>query len=97
MPASSHVLDPIRVTFDDDRAVADAGLLLTGTLVSRLGLERTIDERVTRGYRPGRKLLTIVSTLLAGGDCIGDVDLLRAGATSIDEVMRVVDLTDRMA
>ena len=82
MPASSHVLDPIRVTFDDDRAVADAGLLLTGTLVGRLGLETTIDEKVTRGYRPGRKMLTIVSTLLAGGDCIDDVDLLHAGATS---------------
>jgi len=82
MPASSHVLDPIWVTFDDDNAVADAGLLLSGTLVKRLGLERVADERVTRGYRPGRKLLTIVSTLLAGGDCIGDVDLLRAGATS---------------
>ena len=24
MPASSHVLDPVRVTFDDDNAVADA-------------------------------------------------------------------------
>ena len=82
MPASSHVLDPVRVSFDDDNAVADAGLLLSGTLVKRLGLERVADERVTRGYRPGRKLLTVVSTLLAGGDCIGDVDLLRAGATS---------------
>lgn len=38
MPASSHVLDPIKVTFDDERAVADAGLLLTGTLIGRLGL-----------------------------------------------------------
>jgi hypothetical protein len=81
MPASSHVLDPIRVTFDDDRAVADAGLLLTGTLAGRLALEATIDEKVTRGYRPGRKFLTVVSTLLAGGDCIDDVNLLHAGAT----------------
>ena len=29
MPASSHVLDPVRVSFDDDNAVADAGLLLS--------------------------------------------------------------------
>jgi hypothetical protein len=56
MPASSHVLDPIRVSFDDERAVADAGLMLTGTLIGRLGLERTIDAKVTRGYRPGRKV-----------------------------------------
>jgi hypothetical protein len=67
MPASSHVLDPIQVTFDDQRAVADAGLVLTGTLIGRLGLEPLIDGRVSRGYRPGRKFLTVVSTLLAGG------------------------------
>jgi hypothetical protein len=82
MPASSHVLDPVQVTFDDDRAVADAGLLLTGTLIGRLGLEYTSDKKVSRGYRPGRKLLTVVSMLLAGGDCIDDVNLLHAGATS---------------
>ncbi len=82
MPASSHVLEPIKVTFDDDRAVADAGLMLTGTLIGRLGLEQAIDERVTRGYRPGRKFLTVVSTLLAGGDCIDDVNLLHAGSTA---------------
>ena len=49
MPASSHVLDPIRVSFDDRRAVADAGLMLTGTLIGRLGLEQPIDGRVSRG------------------------------------------------
>jgi hypothetical protein len=82
MPASSQVLDPIQVTFDDERAVADAGLLLTGTLIGRLGLERSVDRRVSRGYRPGRKFLTVVSTLLAGGDCIDDVNLLHAGSTA---------------
>jgi hypothetical protein len=82
MPASSHVLDPIKVTFDDERAVADAGLMLTGTLIGRLGLERVVDEKVTRGFRPGRKLLTVVSTLLSGGDCIDDVNLLHAGSTA---------------
>jgi hypothetical protein len=82
MPASSQVLDPIQVTFDDERAVADAGLLLTGTLIGRLGLERLVDEKVTRGYRPGRKFCTVVSTLLAGGDCIDDVNLLHAGSTA---------------
>jgi hypothetical protein len=68
MPASSHVLDPIRVTFDDERAVADAGLMLTGTLIGRLGLEQLIDDKVSCGYRPGRKALTVVSSLLASGD-----------------------------
>jgi hypothetical protein len=74
-------LDRIDVTFDDDHAVADAGLILTGTLLGRLGLEAATDELVDVGYRPGRKLATLVHTLVAGGDCIDDVALLRAGAT----------------
>jgi hypothetical protein len=81
MPASSHNLDSIRVIFDHDNAVADAGLLLTATLADKLGLEQLTDETVTVGYRPGRKLLTLVHTLIAGGDCIDDTGLLRAGAT----------------
>jgi hypothetical protein len=81
MPASSHTLDSIRVIFDDDNAVADAGLLLVSTLVDRLGLETLADETVTVGYRPGRKLLSLVHTLVAGGDCIDDTDLLRTGST----------------
>ena len=82
MPASSHTLDRIDVTFDDDRAVADAGLILTGTLLQKLELEAVTDAVVDVGYRPGRKLATLVHTLVAGGDCIDDVALLQAGATS---------------
>ncbi len=82
MPASSHTIDRLDVTFDDDRAVAYAGLVLTGTLMGRLGLEQLADETGTVGYRPGRKLATLVHTLIAGGDCIDDVALLQAGATS---------------
>jgi len=82
MPASSHNIDSIDVTFDHRQAVADAGLLLTATLADRLGLEHLADDAVTLGFRPGRKLLTLVHTLVAGGDCIDDVNLLRAGSTS---------------
>jgi len=81
MPSSSHNIDPIQVTFDHDHAVADAGLLLTGTLAKRLELEAFTDEAVGVGFRPGRKLLSLVHTIVAGGDCIDDVNLLRAGAT----------------
>ncbi len=82
MPASSHIIDRIRVRFDDDNAVADAGLLVTGTLLDRLGLEQATDGLVSVGYRPGRKLSTLVSSLVAGGTCIDDVDALRAGSTA---------------
>lgn len=82
MPAVSHDIDRVSVRFDDDNAVADAGLLLVGTVARRLGLERMADETVTVGFRPGRKLSTLVSSLAAGGSCIDDIDALRAGATS---------------
>lgn len=82
MPAVSHDIDRIAVTFDDDNVVADAGLLLTGTLAGHLGLEAATDQVCTVGFRPGRKLSTLVSSLVAGGTCIDDIDALRAGATA---------------
>lgn len=82
MPAVSHDIDRIDVRFDDDNAVADAGLLLVGTLARRLGLEQVTDEMCSVGFRAGRKLSTLVSSLVAGGTCIDDVDALRAGSTA---------------
>jgi hypothetical protein len=85
---SSHVvLDQVDIAFDDPRAVAHAGLLLPATLAERLGIERATDQLVDLGdrpgaARPGRKLLTLVHALAAGGDCIDDVELLRAGSTA---------------
>jgi hypothetical protein len=64
---SSHVvLDTVDVAFDDDHAVAAEFV----DLGDRPG-----------AARPGRKLLTLVHALLAGGDCIDDVEALRAGST----------------
>jgi hypothetical protein len=85
--ASSHTLDQLDIAFDDTHAVANAGLLLPATLAQRLGIEQTADQVIDLGERagaahPGRKLLTLVHAMLAGGDCIDDADLLRCGATS---------------
>jgi Transposase DDE domain group 1 len=84
---SSHSLNAVVVGFDDDHAVANAGLLLPATLAERLGLEAVIDQLVDLGdrpgaYRPGRKVLTLLHALVAGGDCIDDADLLRTGSTA---------------
>jgi hypothetical protein len=67
--------------------VANAGLLLPATLAERLGIEQAADALIDLGnrpgaHRPGRKLLTLVHAMLAGGDCIDDADLLGCGATS---------------
>ena len=77
----------IRVAFDDHRLVANAGLLLPATLALRLGLGELVDSHVDLGCAPGRantgdKLLTLVASALAGGDCIDDADALRSGGTA---------------
>jgi Transposase DDE domain group 1 len=83
---SSHSPDTLVVGFDDDHAVANAGLLLPATLAQRLGVEQVVDQLVDLGdrpghHRPGRKVLTLVHALAAGGDCIDDTDVLRTGST----------------
>ena len=37
-------LDSVRVEFNENRLVSDAGLLLTATLAGRLGLEELVNE-----------------------------------------------------
>ena len=78
--------DRIRILFDDHRLVANAGLLLPATLARRLGLRELVDHHLDLGGAPGRantgdKMLTLVASALAGGDCIDDADALRAGGT----------------
>ena len=81
-----HSPDAIAVTFDDDHAVADAGLVLTATLAEGLLLGELFDTHVDLGDAPGAanagdKAMTLVSSALAGGQWIDDAQRLRAGAT----------------
>ena len=46
-------LDGVRVVFDDERAVADAGIVLVATLAERLGVQALIEQCVDLGDRPG--------------------------------------------
>ena len=80
-------LDRIHVAFDDHRLVANAGLILPVTLAHHLGLGELVDCHVALGDAPGRanagdKVLTLVASALAGGDCIDDADALRSGGTA---------------
>ena len=79
--------DRIQVTFDDHRLVANAGLILPVALAQHLGLRELVDNHVDLGDAPGRanagdKMLTLVASALAGGDCIDDADVLRTGGTA---------------
>jgi hypothetical protein len=82
----SRAIDRIEVTFDDETLVADAGLIVPATLMVRLGLEALVNQTVrlvdrAGGALPGRKILTLVTAILAGGSHIDHANKLRAGAT----------------
>jgi hypothetical protein len=83
----SRRIDRIEVTFDEPNLVANAGLLLVATLVTWLDLERLINATVrlvgrVGGALPGRKVLTLIHAMVAGGTHIDHADVLRSGATS---------------
>ncbi|HLW95433.1 MAG TPA: IS1380 family transposase [Solirubrobacteraceae bacterium] len=55
-------------------------------LADRLGIEAVVDRTVDLGDRagaanPGRKVMTLVSAMALGADCIEDCDVLRSGQT----------------
>ena len=75
------------VVFDDERAVANAGVMLPALLAQRLGVEQLVDQTVCLGDRPGaanpgRKVMTMVCAMALGADCIEDCDILRSGQTA---------------
>ena len=79
--------DRIHIAFDDHRLVNHAGLILPATLAQHLGLPQLVQQRLDLGNAPGRantgdKIVTLVASALAGGDCIDDADVLRTGGTA---------------
>jgi len=80
-------LDGVRVQFDDERVVSDAGIALAATLATRLGIEALVGRLVRlRCDRPGagnagRKVMALVYAMALGADSIDDCDVLRAGRT----------------
>jgi hypothetical protein len=84
---SGRRLDRLEAVFDDERVVANAGVLLASTLADRLGIEALVDGSValgdsSAGSRAGAKVLSLVHAMLLGADSIDDADVLRTGETS---------------
>ncbi len=84
---SSHTSPPLNVVFDDRRVIANAGLLLPARLAQQLGLQELLDQHVDLGpaagrARVGEKALTLIASLLAGGDCLDDANVLRAAGSA---------------
>jgi len=66
--------------------VPNAGLLPAAVLAERIDLAELVDSRLLlarHGANSGSKALTVVGSMLAGGDSIDDVAVLRAGAAGV--------------
>jgi len=89
VPAGPASLDSVRVRFDEQRLISDAGLLVCASLVDRLGIEGLVNESVWLDPKapgaalPGRKVMSLVHGMLAGADSIDDMNVLRAGSTGL--------------
>ena len=46
VPEGPINLDAVRVAFDEERLIGDAGLLVTAALAQRLGIEQLVNESV---------------------------------------------------
>jgi len=89
VPEGPACLDSVRVAFNEERLVSDAGLLVTATLGHRLGIEELVNESVwldpsaPGACLPGRKVMSLVHGILAGADSIDAMNVLRAGSTGL--------------
>ncbi len=71
------------MSFDESNLVPNAGLLPAAVLAERIDLAGLVGERLRlsrHGANCGAKALTVIGSMLAGGDSIDDVAVLRAGA-----------------
>lgn len=83
---ASYDLSRVSVSFTEQNLVPNAGLLPAAALAQRIGLGELVDERVRQarhGASSGVKALTVIGSVLAGGDSIDDTAVLRAGAAGV--------------
>lgn len=69
----------IRPTFDDPNLVSAAGLVPALRLAETAGLYDLLEELTVPAANAGAKTASVVGGMLAGADCIDDLDLLRHG------------------
>jgi hypothetical protein len=82
---ASHNLSSVSVSCDEPNLVSGAGVLPAAALAQKLGLAGLVQRRVRlarHGANAGTKALTVVGSMLLGGDSVADTALLQAGATN---------------
>jgi hypothetical protein len=86
----SHKFAAEAAVFDDGNLVSSAGLVPVMRLAAQTGLSRLLGEKVhvitprvkSGAANPAPKLATVVAGMVAGADCIDDIDVLRSGGMS---------------
>jgi hypothetical protein len=80
----------VQVAASTQQLTSYAGLVLVRELASRLGvgelLDRVTVKKRSRGYSPAQAMLGLCETLIAGGECLDDVAVLRGD--SAQELLR---------
>ena len=82
---ASHGLSSVSCVFDEPNLVSHGGLLTAGVLAERIGLWSLVASTLTvpgpTGANSAAKVATVLAGMLAGGDSIDDLDVLRSGAS----------------
>jgi len=80
----SHDSSALSASFDEPNLVSCAGLAPVLALAERAGLAELVGQHLTLAGEGGAnaavKVTSLVAGMLAGADCIDDMDLLRHGA-----------------
>lgn len=79
-----HNLGTVSVPCDEANLVSDASLLPAAVPTLKVGLAGLVEHRVRlgrHGANGGAKALTVIGSMLVGGDSIADTALPQAGAT----------------
>lgn len=80
----------VQVAASTQQLTSHSGLVLVRELAVRLGvgelLDRVTVKKRSRGYSPAQAILGLCETLIAGGECLDDVALLRGD--SAQELLR---------
>lgn len=80
----------VRIAASRQQLTSHAGLVLVRELAGRIGvgelLDRVTVKKRSRGYSPAQAILGLCETLIAGGECLDDVALMRGD--SAQELLR---------
>jgi hypothetical protein len=77
-----HRVGKFNVEFGNQSLSSRSGMVLIKEFIDRLAVAETIDAEITfkqrrRGYSESETLLGLIYNLIAGGDCLDDLDVLR--------------------